>query len=208
MKRYWYKTYVQDILSKERMQMPDWLFRRLVEFEAFAADYGAEGLLPPVKDMAWILRPVEETKLSEALQSLSEVGEAEQTPEGWRLTHFEERQRAAGKPIDLPGHEHDDQLAGVYGIQCQATGKWYVGASLNVYWRIKTHFYEMNYYGSLFEAAQQFGVHSMKAEVLEFVDDINKLQQQEAYWINKLDSITNGYNRQSSRINAHWRKYG
>jgi len=74
--------------------MPDWLFRRLVEFEAFAADYGAEGLLPPVKDMAWILRPVEETKLSEALQSLSEVGEAEQTPEGWRLTHFEGRQQS------------------------------------------------------------------------------------------------------------------
>lgn len=94
MKRYWYKTYVQDILSKERMQMPDWLFRRLIEFEALAADYGADGLLPPVKDMAWTLRPVEETKLSEALQSLAEVGEAEETPEGWRLTHFEGRQQS------------------------------------------------------------------------------------------------------------------
>jgi hypothetical protein len=93
MKRFWYKSYVADILSPERMQLPDWLFRRLIEFEAFAADLGDDGLLPPVKDMAWILRPVAETKLSEALQGLSAVGEVELTPQGWRLTHFEERQR-------------------------------------------------------------------------------------------------------------------
>jgi len=93
MKRYWYKTYVEDVFSKTRMQLPDWLFRRLVEFEAFAADFGEDGLLPPVADMAWILRPVDETKLSEALLALSQVGEVEQTPEGgWRLTHFEKRQ--------------------------------------------------------------------------------------------------------------------
>jgi hypothetical protein len=93
MKRFWYKSYVADILSQERMRLPDWLFRRLIEFEAFAAEFGDDGLLPPVKDMAWILRPVAETKLSEALQGLSEVGEVELTPNGWRLTHFEERQR-------------------------------------------------------------------------------------------------------------------
>jgi hypothetical protein len=93
MKRYWYKVYVKDIFSRERMQMPDWLFRRLIEFEAFAADFGEEGLLPPVKDMAWELRPsIDETKLSEALTALSAVGEVEETPRGWRLTHFERRQ--------------------------------------------------------------------------------------------------------------------
>ena len=93
MKRFWYKSYVADILSRERMRLPDWQFRRLIEFEAFAAEQGDDGLLPPVKDMAWILRPVDETKLSEALRGLSEVGEVELTPAGWRLTHFEERQR-------------------------------------------------------------------------------------------------------------------
>lgn len=93
MKRYWVKTHVKDIFSRERMQMPDWLFRRLIEFEAFAADFGEEGLLPSVADMAWSLRPfVDETKLSEALQALSKVGEVEETPRGWRLTHFEQRQ--------------------------------------------------------------------------------------------------------------------
>jgi len=93
MKRYWYKTYVEDVFSKTRMQLPDWLFRRLIEFEAFAADLGEDGLLPPVVDMAWILRPVDETKLSEALLALSQVGEVELTPDGgWRLTHFETRQ--------------------------------------------------------------------------------------------------------------------
>jgi hypothetical protein len=93
MKRYWYKTYVEDVFSKTRMQLPDWLHRRLTEFEAFAADFGEDGLLPPVADMAWILRPVDETKLSEALLALSRVGEVEQTPEGgWRLTRFEARQ--------------------------------------------------------------------------------------------------------------------
>src|SRR6185436_3361994 len=86
MKRYWYKLYVEDIFSKTRMQLTDWQFRRLIEFEAFAADFGEDGLLPPVADMAWILRPVDETKLSEALMALSQVGEAEETPEGWRLT--------------------------------------------------------------------------------------------------------------------------
>lgn len=95
MKRYWFKTYIQDVLSKERMQLPDWLFRRLIEFEALAADFGEDGLLPPVKDMAWTLRPVEETKLSEALLSLSEVGEVDQTPEGdWRLIHFHDKQKS------------------------------------------------------------------------------------------------------------------
>lgn len=94
MKRYWFKTYVEDVFSKQRMQLPDWLFRRLIEFEAFAADFGEDGLLPPVADMAWILRPVDETKLSEALMALSQVGEVEQTSDGWRLTHFAKKQAA------------------------------------------------------------------------------------------------------------------
>jgi len=206
MKRYWYKMYVEDVFSKKRMQLPDWLFRRLVEFEAFAADFGEDGLLPPVADMAWILRPVDETKLSEALQGLSQVGEVEQTSDGgWRLTSFSRRHQESKMPADWPIQGPNKNTAGVYGIHCLGTGKWYVGASANVFRRLKQHFYEMHYFGALFEDAQRFGVQSMKAGVLEYVDDLPRLPEAEAYWIKKLDSLVNGYNHQDSGNNRHWK---
>jgi DnaD/phage-associated family protein len=92
MKRYWTKIHVKDVFSRERLKMPDWLFRRWIEFEAFAADLDNEGLLPPVADMAWELRLNDETKLSDALMALSQVGEVEETPDGWRLTQYKRRQ--------------------------------------------------------------------------------------------------------------------
>ena len=94
MKRYWYKTYVSNVLSQKMMQMPHWLFHRLSEFEAIAADCGGDGLLPPVDSMAWVLRPATEEQLLEALRALEEIGEATLTPDGWRLSNFKEQQES------------------------------------------------------------------------------------------------------------------
>jgi hypothetical protein len=88
MRMQWLRLFVRDVLSQKWTEMPDWLFRRFIQFQAIAADYGEDGLLPPVSDMAWSLRPVKETSLREALVALSKIGEAEETPKGWRLTSF------------------------------------------------------------------------------------------------------------------------
>lgn len=95
--------------------------------------------------------------------------------------------------------------SGVYGIQCTATGKWYVGASVNVHERIRTHFSEMKKFGALYEPCHTYGIQSMKAQVIEYIDDLSLLQDAEAYWVEKLDSWRNGYNQQSSRRNINWK---
>jgi hypothetical protein len=56
-----------------------------------AGENGDDGLLQPVTDLAWRLRTSEE-KLTESLAALSQVGVVHETPEGWIVTHFKERQ--------------------------------------------------------------------------------------------------------------------
>lgn len=93
MKR-WIKLYVEILDDPKMGRMPDWLFRRAIELFLLAGRNGNDGVLPPVEDMAWILR-LDETKLREALHGLAEVGVVhEAEPDVWMVTHFAERQDA------------------------------------------------------------------------------------------------------------------
>jgi len=72
-------------------RLPDWLWRRAIELFLLAGENGNDGLLQPVMDMAWRLRTSVE-KLTESLQALSQVGVVHETPNGWVVTHFKNRQ--------------------------------------------------------------------------------------------------------------------
>ncbi|MFC2028309.1 DnaD domain protein [Chloroflexota bacterium] len=91
MKRTWIKLYVEIIQDPKMGQLPNWLWRRAIEFFMIAGEFGEKGLLRPIPDMAWRLR-IGEDDLSKSLEALSEVGVVTETPDGWKVTHFEKRQ--------------------------------------------------------------------------------------------------------------------
>jgi DnaD/phage-associated family protein len=91
MKRQWIKLYLEIINDPKMGQLQDWLWRRAIELFLLAGENGDDGLLQPVSDLAWRLR-TPETRLTESLQALSQVGVVHETPEGWVVTHFKERQ--------------------------------------------------------------------------------------------------------------------
>jgi len=91
MKRSWIKLYLEILDDPKMGQMPDYLWRRAIELFLLAGENGNDGLLPPVSDMAWRLR-VKEGDLNNSLRTLSQIGVVHETPEGWVVTHFAERQ--------------------------------------------------------------------------------------------------------------------
>jgi hypothetical protein len=91
MKRIWIKLFVELLDDPKMGRLPDWLWRRAIELFLLAGENGNDGLLQPVDDIAWRLR-VSVEKLTEALQALSEVGVVHESPDGWVVTHFKERQ--------------------------------------------------------------------------------------------------------------------
>lgn len=93
MKRIWIKLFIEVLDDPKMGRLPDWLWRRAIELFLLAGENGNDGLLQPVMDMAWRLRTSIE-KLTESLQALSQVGVVHETPSGWVVTHFQERQAA------------------------------------------------------------------------------------------------------------------
>jgi DnaD/phage-associated family protein len=91
MKRYWIKLYLEILNDVKMGKMPDWLWRRAIELFLLAGENGDDGVLQPVADMAWRLR-IKEDDLVKSLRTLSEIGVVHETPEGWVVTHFQQRQ--------------------------------------------------------------------------------------------------------------------
>lgn len=91
---YWIKLYLEILDDPKMGRLPDRLYRRAIEFFLLAGDYGEDGRLPPVGDIAWRLRlSDEEVKLD--LQELAKVRIVTQTDTGWVVTNFSRRQAAA-----------------------------------------------------------------------------------------------------------------
>jgi hypothetical protein len=68
------------------------LWRRAVELFLLAGREGNDGALPPVEEMAWILR-LSEDKVLEDLHGLAEVGVVHEAKPGiWFVTNFKKRQ--------------------------------------------------------------------------------------------------------------------
>jgi hypothetical protein len=94
MKRYWIKLYLEILNDPKMGQLPDWLWRRAIELFLLAGENGNDGLLQPVSDLAWRLRPCSVEQVAQSLDSLSKVGVVHETPDGWVVTNFAKRQEA------------------------------------------------------------------------------------------------------------------
>ena len=93
---YWIKLYCEILDDPKIGKMPEWLFARFVKLLLMAGREGKDGMLPPVEDMLWILRPLDEGKMLESLRMLEEVGVTHQAGDGrWCIVNFAKRQAAA-----------------------------------------------------------------------------------------------------------------
>lgn len=115
---------------------------------------------------------------------------------------------------------------GIYGIWCRENGKWYVGGSVGVHKRVKTHRSHVRCVIKAMEGRRpgrktdrfdpdierryplaadikRFGWDAFEASLLEEVPNAADLQERERYWIDALDAKENGYNKSAS--GGHWR---
>jgi hypothetical protein len=90
-KRFWIKLYMEILDDATFGTLPEFIKWRAIELFLVAGENGNDGLLPPVARLAWRLR-LEEVKIAETLSALTEVGVVHETPQGWVVTHFKERQ--------------------------------------------------------------------------------------------------------------------
>jgi DnaD/phage-associated family protein len=95
---YWAKLWIEILDDPKVAGMPDWLFRRFIFFVLAAKEYDQNGLLQPVKDLAWRLR-ISEKESAEALQALAEIGVTRETADGWELINFAKRQSVTDKTV-------------------------------------------------------------------------------------------------------------
>ena len=100
-------------------------------------------------------------------------------------------------------------MVGVYGIYFKKTGKWYVGASKDIVYRLKQWRSELKTCGSwdcnkgMFKEVGANGFDSITFFILERCK-LSELKEKEQKWMNELNSISNGYNMQNSGNNRNW----
>jgi DnaD/phage-associated family protein len=92
MNRIWVKLFLEILHDPKMNRLPNHLWRRAIELFLLAGGNGDDGTLPPVEDMAWILRLSKE-KMLEDLQDLAGIGVAyEAEPGKWVVVNFKKRQ--------------------------------------------------------------------------------------------------------------------
>jgi len=92
--RFWVKLYIEILDDPKMGRLTNHMWRRAVELFLLAGREGNDGALPPVEEMAWILR-LSEDKVLEDLHGLAEVGVVHAAEPGvWFVTHFAQRQAA------------------------------------------------------------------------------------------------------------------
>lgn len=95
---FWIKLYHEILHDPKMGRLTDNLWRRVIEIFLLAGENDNDGNLPPIESMAWTLRlSVEELEAN--LQALEKVNIVSQTPDGWHVTHYAQRQAA------IPGKE-------------------------------------------------------------------------------------------------------
>jgi len=88
---YWIKLY-HEILDDPKMgMMEDHTYRRTIELMLIAGEMDAEGILPPINDIAWRMRTSQDDVL-DVLERLQDLRIAHQEGDMWVLTNFAERQ--------------------------------------------------------------------------------------------------------------------
>jgi group I intron endonuclease len=89
---------------------------------------------------------------------------------------------------------------GIYSIQCVVTGKYYIGQSKDIYSRLRDHKRKLmiNSHNNikLQRAYNKYGINYFIFSTV-IVCSLEEVDNQEKFYINLLDSITNGYNIES-----------
>ena len=91
MKRFWIKLELKYLHDPIMGQMPNYLWRRVIELFMLAGENGDDGLLQPVTDLAWELH-TSVSDMDNSLRTLAEIGVVHETPQGWVVTSFKESQ--------------------------------------------------------------------------------------------------------------------
>ena len=108
--RFWIKLYIEILDDPKMGRLLNHLWRRAVELFLLAGRQGNDGALPPVEEMAWTLRLMED-KVLEDLHGLAEVGVVHEAEPGkWMVTHFAKWQAAV--PVDERVRQFRERNAG------------------------------------------------------------------------------------------------
>jgi group I intron endonuclease len=90
--------------------------------------------------------------------------------------------------------------SGIYSIQCIVNGKYYIGQSKDIYSRISDHKRKLitNRHNNikLQRAYNKYGIDCFVFSTLT-ICPLEEIDNQEKFYINLLDSVTNGYNIES-----------
>ena len=91
-------------------------------------------------------------------------------------------------------------MQGIYKITCKVNGKIYIGQSVNIETRFKSHINNFknknlkDYNTKFYRALRKYGIENFTFEIIEEVLDNNLLNEREIFWIAYFDSFKNGYN--------------
>jgi group I intron endonuclease len=103
---------------------------------------------------------------------------------------------------------------GIYIITNKINNKSYIGQSINIEKRIKTHFWAAfkenlpSYNYHIYQAIRKYGEDNFTWEILETIqeDDPKKLDELEQFYIKKYDSFKHGYNMNEGGNTANQNK--
>ena len=87
-------------------------------------------------------------------------------------------------------------LTGIYGLKCKATGKWYIGQSVNIHKRWGNYKkISCKRQPKLYGALKKYGYENFESEIIEYCDPVDWiLNYREMYWIRIVNAFSNGYN--------------
>ena len=108
----------------------------------------------------------------------------------------------------------EKMICGIYKITNELNGKCYIGQSIDIYTRWRSHrskYVQQHYHNkALYRAFAKYGIDNFRFEIIERCKR-TELDMREKYWIKRYDSYNNGYNMtkggQGIRDYSHRRKY-